>query len=362
MQPVYTDNKINFSVRSVLYYAQLTLVISLLLYFGRSLFVPLSFALLISCVVYPSCRWLENKGFHRVLAIFTSMTTLLIFFSGLLYLLVVQFSRFAREWDILEVKINELISNFGSYINSRFGISFEYQSEWVRDFLDSSSKQILPVLKGTAYSLSVTLVLFLLIPIIASLILYYRSVLVNALFLALPNVGKEKLTAILQETIGSYTNFIKGMAIVYLIVGILNSIGLAIIGVPHPVLFGFIASILTFIPYVGIMVASLLPVTISWITYNSVFYPLAVLFVFGVVQILEAQIIFPFAVSNRLNINTLFTILSIIAGGIIWGAAGMILFVPFLGIIKLIADKSESLRIISILLSGDSSINNKPIK
>lgn len=356
MQTSETNMKNEINDSRLLNLAQLTLVISLILYFGKSLFIPLSFALLISCVLYPSCRWMEKKGFNRVVAIFTTITFLLIFMIGLLYLLVIQFSRFAKEWDILEVKIYELMAEMGSYLNSNFGISVEYQSEWLRDFLDSSSRQILPVLKGTAYSLSVTMVLFLLIPIIAALILYYRSVLVSALYLALPGVRKEKLTEILMETIESYTNFIKGMAIVYFIVGILNSIGLAIIGVPHPVLFGFIASILTFIPYVGILVASLLPVTISWITYNSVFYPLAVLFVFGIVQILEAQIIFPFAVSNRLNINTLFTILAIIAGGIIWGAAGMILFVPFLGIIKLIADKSESLKVISVLLSGDNKI------
>jgi predicted PurR-regulated permease PerM len=51
----------------------------------------------------------------------------------------------------------------------------------------------------------------------------------------------------------------QGMAIVYLVVGILNSIGLLLLGIPHAILFGFIAAVLTFIPYFGIMVGSLLP-------------------------------------------------------------------------------------------------------
>jgi predicted PurR-regulated permease PerM len=71
--------------------------------------------------------------------------------------------------------------------------------------------------------------------------------------------GKEIIHEILIETIRAYYNFIKGMLIVYLIVGLLNSIGLLIVGVPHPFMFGFIASILTFIPYVGIMISSLYP-------------------------------------------------------------------------------------------------------
>lgn len=142
------------------------------------------------------------------------------------------------------------------------------------------------------------------------------------------------------------------MLVVYLIVGLLNSIGLWIIGVPNPFLFGFIASILTFIPYVGIMISSLLPIAVSWITYNSIWYPLAVIAVFSIVQVLEAYIIFPFAVGSRLKINTLVIIIVVIVGGILWGAAGMILFIPFISIVKLIADRTPSLKTLSVLL-GD---------
>ena len=130
----------------------------------------------------------------------------------------------------------------------------------------------------------------------------------------------------------------------------LNSIGLLLIGVPNPFLFGFTASILTFIPYVGIIASSLLPIMISWITYNSIWYPIGVVAVFSFVQILEAYIIFPWAVGNRLKINTLVIITMIILGGILWGAAGMILFIPFTSIAKLISDRTESLKTLSILL------------
>ena len=149
------------------------------------------------------------------------------------------------------------------------------------------------------------------------------------------------------------------MALVYLIVGLLNSIGLAIIGIPHPFMFGFIASILTFIPYVGIMISSLLPIAVSWITFDSIWYPVGVIVVFAIVQILEAYVIFPFAVGNRLKINTLVIIIMITAGGILWGAAGMILFIPFISIIKLIADRNPSLKSLSLLLSDGISFSKK---
>jgi predicted PurR-regulated permease PerM len=142
------------------------------------------------------------------------------------------------------------------------------------------------------------------------------------------------------------------MLVVYLLVAILNSIGLALIGVPQPILFGTVASILTFVPYVGIMVASLLPMSVAWIAHNSVWYPLGVVVVFAIVQVLEANVIFPMAVSNRLKINTLVTLVAILAGGIVWGASGMILFIPFLGILKLLADRSPGLKTLALLLGN----------
>jgi len=73
---------------------------------------------------------------------------------------------------------------------------------------------------------------------------------------------------------------------------------------------------------------------------------------FSFIQILEAYIIFPYAVGSRLKINMPIIILVVIIEGIIWGAAGMILFIPFISIAKLIANRTKSLETLSLLL-GD---------
>jgi predicted PurR-regulated permease PerM len=170
-----------------------------------------------------------------------------------------------------------------------------------------------------------------------------------------PSESDERLREILFLTIKAYYNFIKGTALVYLIVGTLNSIGLLLLGVPHAILFGFIASVLTFIPYVGIIAGSLLPITMAWITYDSVWYAVGVVGIFTFVQYLEANVIFPLAVSSRLNVNTLVMLLAIFIGGVLWGVAGMILFVPFAGIAKLIADHNPRWKIASMILGVEST-------
>ena len=347
--PVPFQSSKRFSVLEIL---QFTVLASLILYFGKTLFIPLSFSLLIGFILYPVCKWMETKGINKGIAIVICILGVTLLVGGIIYLLVAQFSEFLQEWQSLRLKLAETVNQFSIFISERFDISLEKQNDFINNTLNNSGSQAFSILRNTAYSLSESVFFLLMIPVFSTLILFHRQMLSNALYELFPPERKNTIHEILVETIHEYYNFIKGMLVVYLIVGLLNSVGLWIIGVPNPFLFGFIASILTFIPYVGIMISSLLPIAVSWITYNSIWYPLAVIAVFSIVQVLEAYIIFPFAVGSRLKINTLVIIIVVIVGGILWGAAGMILFIPFISIVKLIADRTPSLKTLSVLL-GD---------
>ena len=344
--------KIETSKLSVLVILQYVVLVSIILYFGKPILIPLSFSMLISFILYPVCKWLERKRVSKGYAIFIAIFGLTILVVGILYLLFLQVAAFSNQWQGLSLKLQEAITQLSVFITEQFDISYEKQSTFLNNF--TSNFEIFPLLKNAAYSLSESLFNLILFPVFSALILYYRHLLVSVLYQMFPSYKKKTINEILIGTIHEYYNFIKGMLLVYLIVGILNSIGLAIIGVPYPFLFGFIASILTFIPYVGIIISSLLPIVVSWLTFNSIWYPLGVILVFTIVQLLEANIIFPFAVGNRLKINTLVIIIVIILGGILWGASGMILFIPFTSIVKLIADSTESLKTLSLLL-GDGN-------
>ena len=345
---------------SVLEILQFIVLLSLILYFGKTLFIPLSFSLLVGFILYPICKWMETKGINKGIAIVISILGVTLLAGAIIYLLFVQFSEFLEEWQSLRIKLIETVNQLSLFISERFDISLKKQTEFINNTLNNSGSQAFSIVRNTAYSLSESVFFLLMIPVFSTLILFHRQMLSNALYELFPKEKKNTIHEILVETINAYYNFIKGMLVVYLIVGLLNSIGLLLIGVPHPFLFGFIASILTFIPYVGIMISSLLPIAISWITYNSIWYPLAVIAVFSIVQLLEAYLIFPFAVGNRLKINTLVIIIAIIVGGILWGAAGMILFIPFVSVMKLIADRTPSLKTLSVLL-GDGE-QKKTIK
>lgn len=338
---------------------QLVVYGSVILFFGKDIFIPLSFAVLISFVLYPLCMWMEKKGIGRLTSILLTVTFLIILVSAVIILLVNQFVGFLKEWPVVQEKLSNTFREFSKFISYNYGISVEQQRQWTLQLINQSGSSVMTFLRRTISASAFSGVLFILIPVYASLILYYRELWMKVIQRLFPNESRESLKEVLLLTIKAYYNFIKGMALVYMIVGTLNSIGLLLLGVPHAILFGFTASVLTFIPYIGIIIGSLLPITMAWITYDSIWYPIGIVGIFAVVQYLEANVIFPLAVSNRLNVNALVMLLAIFTGGILWGAAGMILFVPFVGIVKLIADHNPNLKTLSIALGTDQSKKNR---
>lgn len=329
----------------------------LILYFGKPLLMPLSFSLLIACVLYPFSKWLELHRFPKVLAITISLSMLgvLLVIIGALFVRII--AAFTLKWPLLEKKLLTLINTISEFFISDLQISFVQQELWLSNALDKLPEFILPILKNVLYESSVGLVLIILIPIFSGLILYYRRRLVNSLFSLFPTVGEEIITQIIRKTIDTYYNFIKGMLLVYLIVGVLNSVGLLIIGIPDAFVYGFLVAIMTFIPYIGIIIAAALPVSVAWITFENPVYPFMVILLFTIVQYLEANVIFPFAVSSKLNVNALATLAMILLGGMFWGGSGMILFVPFAAIIKIVADNLKANNVISILFGEDKKLD-----
>ena len=110
---------------------------------------------------------------------------------------------------------------------------------------------------------------------------------------------------------------------------------------------------LTVIPYLGTVLGGLFPVMMGLLT-QDVQTALWAGVVMVAVQTIDNYFIEPNVVGGEVNLNALWSILSIIAGGMIWGVSGMILFLPLFGIIKIICDHVEALKPVGYLM-GDSN-------
>jgi predicted PurR-regulated permease PerM len=328
-------------------YLQVIFFVSAMLYFGKMLFVPLFFGLLIAMVMYPICRWFEIRGWNKSLAIACCLVIVTIIFAALFALLAWELHVFSKDAPAILNRLEAIIQHIQKWLMENTRIKIDMQKDWNENLTGTIGS----ILKSTAQTTINTVFILFLIPVYTALFMYHRKVFVQYLKLITPAKYQSRLNTILQKTISTYFRYIKGMILVYLIVGILNSIGLLVLGVENAILFGMLCAVMTIIPYIGIFISALLPISVVWIQTDNILYPLGVIAVFSFVQYLEANVIFPKVVGAQLNVSTLTMLVAIIAGGIIWGVAGMVLFIPFVAILKIISDHIEEWKPINLLLS-----------
>ena len=335
------------TISTLIKYLQIIVFVSAILYFGKILFIPLFFGLLIAIVMYPICRWFEIHGWNKSLAIACCLIIVTIAFAAVFALLVWQLHVFSKDLPDILNRFESVMQKIQKWAIENTGIKIDLQKDWNENFTGT----IGGILKSTVQTTINTLFILFLIPVYTALFMYHRKVFVQYLKLITPAKYQPGLNTILQKIITTYFNYIKGIIFVYLIVGILNTIGLFALGVKNALLFGILCAIMTIIPYIGIFISALLPISVVWMETDNIWYPVGVIAVFSFVQYLEANVIFPKVVGTQLHVSTLAMLVAVIAGGIIWGVAGMLLFIPFVAILKIISDHIEEWRPINLLLS-----------
>lgn len=323
------------------------LATGIILYLAQSLLIPLCYGLFIAIVLYPLCKWLELRKWKRGLAITVSLLLVLVLTALLLWILTEEISTFVKELPAIKKMAVPSLLALEEWITANLGFKISVEKIWLQL---TSTEYLMNYLQiGVGEATNMMFMVFI-VPVFTVLFLYNRErfvAFVNSIFVN----AQINVQQILKQVIHTYFKFIKGMVLVYLIVGILNSTGLLLLGVEHALLFGMLTAILTIIPYVGIIIGAAIPMSLAYLSTGSLWMPLAIAAVFTFVQYLEANVIFPKVVGEQLNLNTWSVLVAILAGGIVWGVSGMILFIPFAGVLKILSQHIPSWKTLNILLS-----------
>jgi predicted PurR-regulated permease PerM len=328
----------------------LTVLILSVLLLLKTFLIPLTYGFLLAIILYPICKYLEDKKWNRSLAILISLVLLLITASIVFLIFAMQMRIVNRELPSLMWRMEKSFPIVQKWLSGTFGLSADQQNNLIISFEKDGLSTLtskLPVFFSSTFKFLFNLVI---IPIYTVLILYYRRTLVDFISSLIKNENQEKFRQIVSETIHMYFSYIKGMAGVYLTVGVLNSIGLLILGVDYAIVFGMVTAFMTIIPYIGIIVSSILPIAMIWAETDNILYPLGVIAIFSIVQYLEANLIFPYIVGKKIGLNMFVSIIAIILGGVLWGVSGMVLFLPFVAIAKIVFSHLEGLKPINKLL------------
>ena len=134
--------------------------------------------------------------------------------------------------------------------------------------------------------------------------------------------------------------------------GALVAVVLAILGVDFALLWGFLTFLLNFIPNVGSLFATVFPVLIALLQFDSPARAIIALVLLIVLQNLVGNVLEPKLMAFSLNLSPLLILASLIFWGWLWGIWGMILAVPLMSMIKIVFEQVDTLRPIAVLMSG----------
>lgn len=313
---------------------------------AESILVPFLIAVFIAVICLPSLSWLKRKGIPTALAMLMVVAGITLIGMLITVLIGTSLDNFSRDVPAYQARLKE---------KSQLVIA------WLRQTgFDIPEKRILEAFNpGAAMNLAAGLLSKL-----GSVFTNAFLILLTVIFILLEASSiSTKMHVISNSAHTSETQFDKFikninqyMAIktaTSLATGICIAVWLAILGINYPLLWGFLAFLLNYVPSIGSIIAAVPAVLLAVIQLGTA---KALLTVSGylVVNIVIGSIIEPRVMGRGLGLSTLVVFLSLIFWGWVLGPVGMLMSVPLTMAVKIALDSSEDTRRIGILLGTEA--------
>jgi predicted PurR-regulated permease PerM len=321
-------------------------------YILQDFLIPIVFAIILSVLIYPIVRYFEKRFcFNRI----ASITIAIIIFTTIVFfifiLIGIQFEEIMNKSDMYYAKIASKLTSLIEQTEHSTGLETDdfvgSKNIEVKEIVKQNSAKILNFITASGSILGD----FMLSPLYMFLFLLYRNFLISFIYKATAKIStKQKTRFVLKELYKVQQNYMLGLVMVMVIVGLLNSIGLLLLGIDYPFFFGFLAALLLLVPYIGIIIGSIIPALIALATKDSYWYAIGVIAIFSFIQFLEGNFITPKITGSKVSLNSLVSILVIVLFSMLWGIPGMILALPITASLKVVFDNSEKFKSIGFLL------------
>lgn len=305
----------------------------------RNILIPICFSLMFAILLNQLVLKLERFKVPHILAIFISLFLGCAMITGAAYFLTFQILNFSDDLPVLQTKFIALFAQLQQIIESGLGFSIKQQNQWLAE-LEADMKPLIGQILG---NMAGTIVALFLLPVYTFLLLFYKKLILRFLYEIFVDT-EGKVAEILKEIKGAIQRYMVGLLLEGIIMAILNTVALLFFGLKYAVLLGIMAAILNLLPYIGGIIAILLPVLVATITKDGIHAQIGITAAYLFIQFLDNQLVFPLIVSSRVQINTIISIVIILLGGALWGISGMFLSIPFIGVLKLIFDRIDELK------------------
>jgi predicted PurR-regulated permease PerM len=182
----------------------------------------------------------------------------------------------------------------------------------------------------------------LLVPVVTFYLLRDWDHLVAAIDSLLPKRFQPTVAKLARQIDAVLAEFLRGQLVVMLALAVLYTLGLWLVGLKLALFIGVLSGIVSFVPYLGIVVGIVLAGFAVVVQFGDLSHLLAVVAVFGVGQLLEGMVLSPLLVGDRIGLHPVAVIFAALAGGQLFGFLGILLALPMAAIIVVLLRHSRT--------------------
>lgn len=321
------------------------LVLAAIIWLGVSLSHTLSCFVLSYIIAYlldPIVVKLEKrvKRGQAIILLYIALAIIFIFsVAFLLPTLTMNWDNFLRTLPQQLQKIKQDLHDWQASLPNHYGSD---EVNWILDYLLGNADRVAE--KGGVWVYNFATRMFfnlfnlVLAPILVFFMLSYKVKILDTIKLWLPDSRRKLILQIGTEIDKSVGGYLKGQVIVSTVVTLATIPVLFWLKVPNPVLCGILAGISSILPFIGVILAMLPPLILSWLAFGSNMLLIKIIIAFGVIYFLEGYLVKPLVFEESMNLNPLLTIIMVMAFGELMGFWGILLALPITAAILITTD------------------------
>lgn len=324
------------------------------LYFAKAVFVPIFLAVVFSFVLMIPVKLLERlripQAFGALIVLVMTLSALSVLAYYMYDPVKVWVERFPTEIQKIESKVADLRSSFNDVQKTTAQIDQKITDLTGSSTQDSGTQEVVVKSGSRLYTLMDNTQAFIVGFMSFLLLLYFlmafgESMIKNLMMTWKDRAHRITFLRITQESQYQISYYLLLITIINIGLGVVTALGMWMIGMPTPLLWGFSATILNYIPYIGPLINMILVTFVGLVTFDNLSTAMLPALIILVLNIIEGQMVQPLFVGKMFTINPVFVFISVAFWGWLWGVAGMFMAVLLLMIINIFVLKMRELAV-----------------
>ncbi|MGV3657429.1 MAG: AI-2E family transporter, partial [Chitinophagaceae bacterium] len=221
----------------------ITLLVVILVY-GKPFLVPLTFAVLLSMLMLPMVKWLEEKGWNKAVATIMALLVIVAFFAALGIFIGWQVSDLADDATKIQRQLSDRLDELRHFISQKLGIPPQQQDQILQEQQAASggnaSGMITSFLKGLGSFLTDSILVLVYI----FLFIYYRAHLKRFMVRLVPEPNEDKALTIVNNAQQVSQKYLTGLSLMIMALWVMYGIGFSIVGVKNALFFAVLCGLL----------------------------------------------------------------------------------------------------------------------